>query len=683
MISVKKEELICGIDEGSDEGEPKLEIASAPENLTTSNRDDYHPNPMGVNNGSSSTNQEVVESLLMLGRQAVVGPEALQRQRAASMSSVAELQSDIPIRRHSSSSESRVPPSHDKGAVVSYYQRMRERNNEASKRCRLKRRMKAVSMENQASMLQVANKQLRARIQRLENVGAALKEGVKKIQVGGQCDLTAIAGLVRQNSRDFFDPEPGTGRDLPSYEMISRSRLVREQEMPPGYSGGQNSPTNGLNGGSVGYTASTGTASSEEENVVVNPTSPPVQVQVPTVVQQSLNPALSQTRTKTALDVINETIVKTLDSPLNLVKSQPQSQQVILISQSPRPSVDSIASSAGDSSSIKIEPVEATKADSTVVSCIANANGASICRGEMLNLNKLTCYLDLITRKVVRDDGSSAMERAIIKSRLKIPFWSADETALFICGSHRTSIVQAMDLNCCALCNRRRTPKKARQMAMYTITYSMSLEYYTRNGHILPIGLAVCGICKEKHLKSVDFSNSRTIPIPDPEPIILPDSSYKRDQNQQVLKPMVKTEMISIYPSPPKKVRQMSTSVSSTNDVIVASVSNPGYNSTTDIPSSSHKTTTTIVPVSNNSGNNSNIFAKIGRLNEALQAINPRYQPIGFSITSMDSCSPGVLQDALVAAETGVFTILSVIAPGQETQLWEAIRPTLDKKLKK
>ena len=138
--------------------------------------------------------------------------------------------------------------------------------------------------------------------------------------------------------------------------------------------------------------------------------------------------------------------------------------------------------------------MEATKADSTVVSCIANANGASICRGEMLNLNKLTCYLDLITRKVVRDDGSSAMERAIIKSRLKIPFWSADDvrplqfvllcglffilifcepfqTALFICGSHRTSIVQAMDLNCCALCNRRRTPKKARQMAMYTITY--------------------------------------------------------------------------------------------------------------------------------------------------------------------------------------------------------------------
>ena len=79
---------------------------------------------------------------------------------------------------------------------------------------------------------------------------------------------------------------------------------------------------------------------------------------------------------------------------------------------------------------------------------------------------------------------------------------------------------------------------------------------------------------------------------------------------------------------------------------------------------------TAIVPVSSSSGsmssganhsNNTTIFAKIGRLNEALQAINPRYQPIGFSITSMDSCSPSVLQDAISAAETGVYTLLSVI----------------------
>ena len=61
---------------------------------------------------------------------------------------------------------------------------MRERNNEASKRCRLKRRMKAVSMENQSSMLNMANKMLKKRIQRLKHVGAALQEGVNKIQAG-------------------------------------------------------------------------------------------------------------------------------------------------------------------------------------------------------------------------------------------------------------------------------------------------------------------------------------------------------------------------------------------------------------------------------------------------------------------------------------------------------------------
>ena len=110
----------------------------------------------------------------------------------------------------------------------------------------------------------------------------------------------------------------------------------------------------------------------------------------------------------------------------------------------------------------------------------------------------------------------------------------------------------------------------------------------------------------------------------------------------------------------------------------------------------SHKT---VVPVSSSSSSN-NIFAKVGHLNEALQSINPRYQPIGFSITSMDSCSPSVLQDAIAAAETGVYTLLSVIgiklsiyfflirknnvwflAPGQENQLWNTIRPNLDKKL--
>ena len=124
---------------------------------------------------------------------------------------------------------------------------------------------------------------------------------------------------------------------------------------------------------------------------------------------------------------------------LNLVK-QP-TRQLILVAPSPRPSVDSLVSSNGEvgcsSPMVKLEQPEADlkpEVDSsttmTVLNnpvCIANPDGTSLCRGDMLNLNKLTSYLDMITRKIVGDDGASAMERAIIKSRMKIPFWTSDD----------------------------------------------------------------------------------------------------------------------------------------------------------------------------------------------------------------------------------------------------------------
>ena len=119
---------------------------------------------------------------------------------------------------------------------------------------------------------------------------------------------------------------------------------------------------------------------------------------------------------------------------------------------STRQSVDRVGSS---DSIIKVEPTytEAVQesfckqtADSSTPICIANSNGASLCRGEVLNLNKLTCYLDLITRKVVKDDGESAMERAIIKSRLKIPFWSADEVMIIFCQINMCTVWTVNDV---------------------------------------------------------------------------------------------------------------------------------------------------------------------------------------------------------------------------------------------
>ena len=51
---------------------------------------------------------------------------------------------------------------------------------------------------------------------------------------------------------------------------------------------------------------------------------------------------------------------------------------------------------------------------------------------------------------------------------------------------------------------------------IYSFFFRMSLEYYTCTGNVLPIGLAVCSFCREKHLKSVDLSNSKIITIANP-----------------------------------------------------------------------------------------------------------------------------------------------------------------------
>ena len=50
------------------------------------------------------------------------------------------------------------------------------------------------------------------------------------------------------------------------------------------------------------------------------------------------------------------------------------------------------------------------------------------CSGDLISLNKLNGYIDLATRaQGEREDGGSATEKSIIKSRLKMPFWVADE----------------------------------------------------------------------------------------------------------------------------------------------------------------------------------------------------------------------------------------------------------------
>ena len=119
MIRSVKRELMDGSD-GSD-GEPKLEIADHPVGI-----DSDH-----TSRSSTTTNQDAVESLLLLGRQPVVSSPEIQRQRAASLSSTnpppvppMDMQIMTISRRHSLEVQPKTEgkTTTDGNGVVSYYQ---------------------------------------------------------------------------------------------------------------------------------------------------------------------------------------------------------------------------------------------------------------------------------------------------------------------------------------------------------------------------------------------------------------------------------------------------------------------------------------------------------------------------------------------------------------------------------
>ena len=109
---------------------------------------------------------------------------------------------------------------------------MRERNNEASKRCRLKRRLKAESLESQLSMLAMTNKMLKQRINRMESISKTIKDGIKQIQTSN-CGCLQTVAHVQQVNRDH-------GHDsmhLTNSELIKTSKSYRDQNpellLPP------------------------------------------------------------------------------------------------------------------------------------------------------------------------------------------------------------------------------------------------------------------------------------------------------------------------------------------------------------------------------------------------------------------------------------------------------------------
>ena len=85
----------------------------------------------------------------------------------------------------------------------------------------------------------------------------------------GQCACENTRGIVRQTSRDYFDPDPQNGKDMACYEVISKSKQIRENN-------GINFILNGGMGQQAAATlnASVNSCSSEEDFVVSTPNSP-------------------------------------------------------------------------------------------------------------------------------------------------------------------------------------------------------------------------------------------------------------------------------------------------------------------------------------------------------------------------------------------------------------------------
>ena len=87
----------------------------------------------------------------------------------------------------------------------------------------------------------------------------------------GQCGgCENIVGIIRQTSRDYFDPDPQNGKDMASYEVISKSKQIRENN-------GINFILNGGMGqqAAAALNASVNSCSSEEDFVVsTSPNSP-------------------------------------------------------------------------------------------------------------------------------------------------------------------------------------------------------------------------------------------------------------------------------------------------------------------------------------------------------------------------------------------------------------------------
>jgi len=733
----------------------------------------------GSNNAS-----DAVESLLLLGQRPVF---TQQEPKERLVNRDPQLKGSFP--KFSNQVEQRM--------MVNYYQKMRERNNEASKRCRLKRRIKQDSLEKTRMMLESHREALGQRVAKLHKIKQILSDACRGIGKDDKdCECLDYCAMIKAVHREM--PEIC---DLSNHRLIKKSKLARDtnleeilgaqaqefsdlkplkrgprkQELDTGFtinseprlikaespvgaldlSAGnkvvQNN-SNGLNLIKVNNTAIKLEPATEPKEqkftpitflpknyVPLAPKTTPIQIPPRKVIVDNPNICLPQniipilgnntisspnfiensnkstislhgnfngTNTIILTPLGNTSLPSTIFnlplpttspavlSPVKTMSSTPRVEVVnkadpdIVIKSEPDISIVEIDTELETSErEVKAETVEMSVDKDPTVSCAAVLSGkesALCCSQELLDLNSLTQTLDLVNLEPKMAGELTAAEKYIIKSRLEIEFWKAEESASFICSAHRHKIVHNSNMQSCSVCGK----KKSKKLDMYFITYRMAVEFYMTNGRFLAIGLLACSHCKVKSLKGLDFSNSYILPeAGHPLDPVLPASaaepSIKREveEGQDLLQGKrlpprespVHREVIlppnnpnqgklaTIQPLPPRPQAKVLASSKQAISTFGAATSQ----------------TSTFAQVS--SADAATAAQKYQKLNDSLAAFNPAYKPLGFTINSLSSCSESVLADALLATKTAMSTILSSIAPGQEASLWRYIRPEMDK----
>ena len=111
--------------------------------------------------------------------------------------------------------------------MVNYYQRMRERNNEASKRCRLKRRIKQDSLEKTRLLLESQKDTLKKRVAKLHKIKEILSNACRATgNDASSTECLKFCNLIKSCQRDMPDCN-----EYSNLQLIKKSRFIRETNL--------------------------------------------------------------------------------------------------------------------------------------------------------------------------------------------------------------------------------------------------------------------------------------------------------------------------------------------------------------------------------------------------------------------------------------------------------------------